>query len=103
MTKYGTDIFGQEALPQQIEAHNLWLLESHESETTRLVDKDGKVIPIKTPYYENGKKPATDGEFGPSLITPEIETAIKDIISNADAGNINLDDYNPSLEQYAEK
>ena len=98
--KYGTAIFGQEALPQQLEAYNLRLLERHESETTRLVDKDSNVIPIKTPYWENDKKDAMDDEFKSSLITPEIETAIQDIITNADSCNINLDDFTPVLGQY---
>lgn len=93
-------IFGQEALPQRLEAYNLWLWERQQSDDIHLVDADGKTIPLKTPYFNNMKK-ESDGEFKPSLITPEIEQHLKAILNNADAANVNVENYEPNLAEYA--
>lgn len=99
LAKYGQTILGQGGIPQEVEAHNLYLLERQESDAVHLVDEAGKTVPIRTPYYENipGK---VKSEFAPSLIRPEISDAIQAICASADARVVNLEHYQPSLEPY---
>ncbi|MBI5753970.1 aminotransferase class I/II-fold pyridoxal phosphate-dependent enzyme [Candidatus Peregrinibacteria bacterium] len=98
--KYGTKVFGQGAIPQKLEAYNLYLNEIQQSHNIHLVDGKGQTIPIKTPYFTNIKK-SSDTEFEPKLMTPEIAETLRDILCNADAANVNVDDYEPNLAAYA--
>lgn len=96
--KYGTEVFGQASIPQDLEAQNLLLLERQQSDSIHLVDGDRRTIPIHTPYYQN-KQGENGSVFKPSLITTEVATAIKDICDNQDYA-LNLDGYNPDLSLY---
>lgn len=98
--KYGQTVFGQDAIPQKLEKFNLQLLELQQSRAAHLIDADGHTIPIQTPYFKNQKK-SGKAEFEPSLITPEVEAHLKDILSNADADNISVDEHEPVLSEYA--
>lgn len=93
-------LFGQEALPQRLEAYNLWLWERQQSDSIHIVDGSGKTIPLKTPYFENIKMPSGE-EFEPSLITPEIDQHLKAILNNPDAANVNVENYEPNLDEYS--
>lgn len=97
MKKYG-NIINQENLPRDLEAHNLLLLERQESDNIHLIDKNGKTIPLKTPYFTN-RKSTEKREFNASLITPDIQEAIVDICSNPDH-LINLERVQPDMELY---
>jgi hypothetical protein len=101
--KYGQAVFGQDALPKKLQAYNLYLLERQESDNVHLVDEQGRTIPIQTPYFKNEKKSGNneEAEFEPSLITPEVTAYLEEILSNADAANVNVDEFSPDLSQYA--
>jgi len=99
IAKYGAAILGQGSIPQQVEAHNLYLLEKQESDAVHLVDSAGKTVPVRTPHYENvpgrSKK-----EFAPSLIRPEISRIIEAVCEGPDGKAINLEHFDPPLEPY---
>ncbi len=98
--KYGTVVLGQGSIPQEVEAHNLYLLERQESDAVHLIDGEGKTVSIRTPHYENisGRQKKA---FAPSLTTPEIEKLVNAVCEGPDGRAINLEHFNPPLEPYA--
>jgi hypothetical protein len=96
--KYGTNILGAHELPVRIHARNLFLLERHEANTIKLVDAEGNLIPIQTPEYAYDPE-ASEREFTPTLITPEIKHAIHRTCNNASYDR-NLDDFKPDMSLY---
>jgi len=107
--KYGTAILGQGELPQRLKAHNLLLLERHESDTIKFVrevrNDAGEVLKeeikgISTPFYRYNPE-AADQEFNPSLITPEIKDAISEIRQSGNYQQISLEGLEPDLREYS--
>lgn len=97
--KYGEAIIGQEDIPVETEAFNLYLLERQESDAIRLVDQKGETIPLKTPLYEYDSA-AKHMEFNPSLITQEMKNAITGVCEDDEYNLINLDDHTFDLSKY---
>lgn len=98
--KYGAAVLSTNTIPEAIMAHNLFLIERHESDNVRPVDSKGKVINLKTPHYqckENIERKA----FSPSLITPEIAGIISDVCNDPQNDTFSLGDFEYHLDRYA--
>jgi hypothetical protein len=102
LEEYGEDILGQDDIPKQISAYNVYKLERFESNGIRLVGSGKKTIDLKTPYYKYDPQAMEKG-FRPSLVTPDMEVAIKKICKNKKASMNNLENYDPDVLGYMAK
>lgn len=98
--KYGETVLTSSTIPDSMMAHNLFLLERHESDTIRPVDAEGRTIKLKTPHYQY-KPEAARTPFNPSLITPEVSAIICDICENPEYDKFSLGDFEFDLSQYS--
>ncbi len=98
--KYGTEVLNSSTIPDDVMAHNLFLLERHGSDNIYPIDAKKQRINLETPHYKydpSGEKK----EFSPSLITPEITEAIADVCENEEYNKFNLRSFVPTLSEYA--
>lgn len=97
--KYGAEVLNSSTIPDEIMAHNLFLLERHESDNIRPIDSKGQTIHLRTPHYKYDPD-AAKTPFNPSLITPEIETVINDVCTNTEHDKFNLRSFEFEISQY---
>ena len=98
--KYGTEVLNSSTIPDDVMAHNLFLLERHGSDNIYPIDAKKQRINLETPHYKydpSGEKK----DFSPSLITPEITDAIAEVCENEDYNKFNLRSFAPAMGEYA--
>ena len=100
-SKYGVRVFNSSTIPDGLMAHNLFLLERHESDNVYPVDADGNRIPLETPPHYKYDPDRDKNPFNPGLITPEISAAISDICENDENNKLNLRSFEFSSTEYA--
>jgi hypothetical protein len=97
--KYGAEVLNSSTIPDEVMAHNLFLLERYESDNVRPIDSKGKTISLRTPHYQYdpdaAKKP-----FNPSLMTPEIAAVICDVCENPEYDKFSLRSFEFVLSEY---
>jgi len=97
--KYGPIALNSSTIPDDVMAHNLFLMEVHESENVHAINGKKERIDLKTPHYkydpEKAKQP-----FNPSLITPEISEVIKDICDTSEYDKISLGSFEIDMTQF---
>lgn len=84
--KYGRELLGEGDLPERLMFYNIRQYEEQQSANVHLIDRNGDIIPLKTPKFTN-EEPVIDPvtgktkpfEFKPTLIVPEVATAIQQI------------------------
>lgn len=97
--KYGAEVLNSSSIPDDVIAHNLALLERHESDNVCPIDSKGSPIHLKTPQYQYN--PAAQKQpFNPKLATPEIVAVISDVCENAEYDKFNMGPFSPEIDQY---
>lgn len=97
--KYGAEILNSSTIPEDLMAHNLFILERHKSDNVYPIDSKGNRITLETPHYKYDPNKAKL-PFNPSIITPAISAVILDVCDNPEYDKFSLQSFRFKLPQY---
>lgn len=97
--KYGAEVLNSSTIPVDVTAHNLFLLERHESDNVYPIDSKGERIDLETPHYKYNPD-SVKLPFSSSLITPEISDVIRKVCNNPEYNKFSLGSFEFVMSEY---